>query len=279
MIAVCGASGNIGKRVVAALRQEGAGVRALVRTPQSGEKGLEFVPVDLTKRESVISSLTGVGKVFLLTPIGSGQMDMERNVIQAAAVKGVRQIVKLSAMGAAEQSPIKFARIHGWAEEAIKVSGCSWTFIRPNMFMQNLFWYKGALQAGALPLPLGTAPVSHVDGYDVAAVATHALLNDRHIGKIYTVTGPEALTGAQVAAALSAVAKGTVNYRPISSSEFREYLKGTGETDMVVEAEVELFKYWSQGNGSEVTSVVSEVTGRKATSLHEFAIREKERLL
>ena len=132
---------------------------------------------------------------------------MERNVIQAAAAKGVRQIVKLSAMGAAEQSPIEFARIHGRMEEAIKVSGCSWTFIRPNMFMQNLFWYKVALQAGALPLPLGTALVSHVDGDDVAAVAACALLDDKHVGKIYTVTGPEELTGVQVAAALSAVLK------------------------------------------------------------------------
>jgi uncharacterized protein YbjT (DUF2867 family) len=279
MIAVFGASGTIGSRVVAALPRDGARIRAMVRKrPEQSHPGVEYTPVELTKAESVSTALEGVETVFLLCPNGKGQLAMELDAVRACVEKGVQRIVKLSAMGASPTSPIDFARLHGRVEEAIRASGCAWTFLRPNMFMQNLFWYQAALRQGLLPLPLGTAEVSHVDGDDVAAAAARALLKDEHAGKIYTLTGPEALSGTAVAASLSRVLGRTIQYAPVSSADFASFLKSAGEPDEIVAAEIELFAHWSQGHGSEATNAVAELTGAAPTTLEEFAYREKARL-
>ena len=279
MIAVCGATGTIGTQVTAALLREGAEVRALVRSPRIEDKpGIGFVAVDLAEKDQLRAALAGVERLFLLCPNGERQEAMERNVVQCCAEQGVRRIVKLSAMGADAQAPIAFARVHGRVEDLIRDSGCEWNFIRPNMFMQNLFWYRSALAEGSLPLPLGEAAVSHVDGSDVAAVAARVLVEDGHSGEVYTVTGPAALTGGQVATALSEILGRAIAYQPVSSDSFRSYLKGSGEADYVADAEVELFDYWRRGHGSEVTDAVSVVTRRAPISLSEFALRERIRL-
>ena len=279
MIAVCGATGTIGTQVTAVLLREGAEVRALVRSPRiSDQKGIDFVAVDLLEKDSVRAALTGVDRLFLLCPNGERQEEMERNVVQCCAEEGIQRVVKLSAMGGGAQSPIGFARVHGRVEDLIRKSGCEWGFVRPNMFMQNLFWYRDALAGGSLPLPLGEAAVSHVDGGDVAAVAARVLLEDGHSSAAYTVTGPEALTGEQAAAVLSEALGRAIAYQPVSSDSFRSYLKASGEADYVADAEVELFDYWSQGHGSEVTDAVRVVTGRAPISLSEFARRERTRL-
>ena len=203
---------------------------------------------------------------------------MERNVVECCAEQGVRRIVKLSVMGADGQSAIMFARVHGRVEELIRHSGCEWSFIRPNMFMQNLFWYRGALVGGSLPLPLGEAAVSHVDGGDVATVAARLVVEEGHAGAVYTVTGPEALTGEQMAAVLSEALGRAIAYQPVSSDGFRTYLKGSGEADYVVEAEVELFYCWSRGHSRDVTDAVRVVTGQAPISLSEFVQRERTQL-
>ena len=276
MIAICGANGTIGKRVVAALKQRGAAIKALVRTPQpGGDRQVEFVAADLSRRADLVAAFAGVSTVFLLCPNGPRQEEMESNVVNATVASGVKRIVKLSVMGSGAQSPIEFARLHGRVEDAIRASGCEWTFVRPNMFMQNLFWYKSALGEGKLPLPLGEAAVSHVDGQDVGVAAAEALLDDRHSGKIYTVTGPKALTGAAAASVLSNVLERRIDYQPVSAPDFRTFLTSAGESDYVADAEVELFEHWSEGHGSTVTDDLETLTGSKATSFQEFVEREK----
>jgi uncharacterized protein YbjT (DUF2867 family) len=280
MIAVLGATGTIGRRVVAELSRKRGVIRALVRTVPANPIGsVDYVQIDLTKKESIELALDRVEKLFLLSPIGEAQSVSELNIVTSAAKQGVRRIVKLSVMHADPVSPIEFARIHGSLEEAIRASGCEWTFIRPNMFLQNLFWYKTALQQGQLPLPLADAPVSHVDANDVASVSATALLDDAHAEKSYTVTGPAAVTGTEMASVLSEVLHKAISYQPLSRASFQAYLQSTGETPYVVAAEVGLFSYWSEGHGSQVTGDVAQVTGRAATSLKTFAHRERANLL
>jgi uncharacterized protein YbjT (DUF2867 family) len=280
MIAVLGASGTIGRRVVAELSRQQAAVRALVRTiPAKPIEAVDYVQIDLTKGESIEGALDGVEKLFLLSSNGEAQSIAEANIVRSAAKQGVRRIVKLSVMHADPSSPIEFARIHGRVEDSVKSSGCEWTFIRPNMFLQNLFWYKTALQQGQLPLPLADAPVSHVDADDIASVSAVTLLDDSHAGKTYTITGPAAVTGTELASTLSEVLHKAISYQPLSSARFEDYLKSTGETHYVVAAEVGLFSYWSEGHGSQVTDDIAQVTGRAATSLEKFADRERANLL
>ena len=282
MILVCGATGTIGSRVVNELVKADAPVRTMVREVSkiSGASAgnIEQVPGDLAKPETLARALQGIDTVFLLTPVGPKQLEMEQNLVSAAVSSGVRRLVKLSAMGASSDANFDFARIHGESENSIRASGLGWTFVRPNMFMQNLGWYQGEIAQGRLPLPLGSAAVSHVDAGDVAAVSARALLNEEHALKSYTVSGPEALTGDEVSSILSEVLRRSITYRPPPTAQFREFLKGAGESEFVVNAECELFEYWSQGAGQAVTSDVEQVLGRKPVDLKTFVSRNASEL-
>ena len=107
----------------------------------------------------------------------------------------MRHIVKQSVIGAAEEA-YSLANIHRPVEKAIEGSGLSWTFLRPNSFMQNAvtFMAQTIRTEGAFYSASGQARISHVDVRYIAAVAVTALTAPGHEGKIHTLSGPEALT-------------------------------------------------------------------------------------
>jgi uncharacterized protein YbjT (DUF2867 family) len=89
-------------------------------------------------------------------------------------------------------------------EEAISSSGMGFTHLRPNLYMQGLLGFRSSIQSeGRIYAPAGDARVSIVDVRDIAAVAAAALTQSGHEGKVYDITGPEALTHAEMASLLS----------------------------------------------------------------------------
>jgi uncharacterized protein YbjT (DUF2867 family) len=98
-------------------------------------------------------------------------------------------------MGASEEA-YSLANIHRPMEKAIERSGIGWTFLRPNSFMQNAVTFMApTIKAeGAFYSASGQARISHIDVRDIAAVAVAALTSAGNEGRIYTLTGPEALT-------------------------------------------------------------------------------------
>ena len=145
--------------------------------------------------------------------------------------------------------------------------------------MQNLRWFREALSQGVLPMPLGDAIVSHVDALDVARVISQVIAESDHYRRIYTVTGPQALSGQDVASDLSTALEKPIQYLPISIGEFRAALKQRNDPDFLIEGECELFDDWKNGGGSEVTDVVMRVTGQEPTSLLQFAMNNKSELV
>ncbi len=278
MVLVCGATGTIGGQVVRQFTGAHLPVRALLRKPPTADKaplpeGVSYVVGDLSDSASLLAALEGIERVFLVSAVGDHQDQQELNLIHAAAERGVSHVVKLSVMGADAQASFAFGRLHGGIEQQLEASGMKWTMIRPNMLMQNLRWYQSAMALGTLPFPLQNAAVSHVDAKDVAAVAFCALTQTGHHGKKYLLTGPKALTGDEVAETISLGAGKPVRYAPVPMSGFRSYLESNGESPFVVASECELFEAWGAGAGSEVTTVVQDVTGRPPVSLAEF-VRE-----
>jgi len=286
MILVCGATGTIGSRVVESLTAEGLPVRALVtrkRTaPSSPESTVNYAVADLLSPETLGPALEGVEQVFLLTPNVAEQAQMESNLIEAARRAGVKHVVKLSVMGADAGSRSYFSRLHGESEKRLEESGIAWTHIRANMLMQNLRWFREALSQGILPMPLGQAVVSHVDAADVARVISKVIAGTEHYRHVYTVTGPRALSGEEVASDLSSVLASAlgkpIQYVAISIDEFRAALKQRNDPEFLINGECELFEDWKNGGGSEVTDVVLRLTGQQPTSLLEFAGDNKSEL-
>ncbi|MEO8430856.1 MAG: NmrA family NAD(P)-binding protein, partial [Acidobacteriota bacterium] len=86
-------------------------------------------------------------------------------------------------------------------EQALKALGVPHTILRPNNFYQNDHWFKDAiLQYGVYPQPIGDIGISRVDTRDIAEAAVRALTEEGHLGKTYTIAGPDAVSGEDCAA-------------------------------------------------------------------------------
>jgi uncharacterized protein YbjT (DUF2867 family) len=269
MILVTGASGTVGSEVVKALGGRSAGVRAGYRTrPQNVPAGVESVKLDYERPETIRPALQGVDTLFLL----SNTVDPERKVVDEAKRAGVKRIVKLSVIGAAEEG-FTFARWHRAVEKYIEASGLGWTFLRPNGFMQNVVTYMGETirSQSAIYSPAGNAAASHIDARDVGAVGARVLTDKGHEGKAYELTGPAALTYGQIAEILSRVLGRTIGYVPISPEQYRQAAVAAGTPEGYADALVDLNRYYLEGKAAAVTPAVRQLTGRDPIPFEQFA--------
>jgi uncharacterized protein YbjT (DUF2867 family) len=274
MILVTGATGTVGTGLVKRLSARGENVRAFVRNAKHkiAFPGVEFVQGDFHDPASFLAALEGVDRLFLLIPSLAEVEGQQKAFVDAAKKRKVRHIVNLSQLGADEHSPGRFQRYHGAVENYIRESGIAFTFLRPNLFMQALLKFRSTISAqGALYAPAGEGRVSLVDVRDIAAVAERALTEAGHDGKVYTITGPEALSHFEIAAELSGALRKPIHFVDISPDKMRETLLSFGMRPWQVDGVVEDYEQYRNGEAAEVTSSVKEVTGREPHSFAEFA--------
>ena len=224
MILITGATGNIGVGLVKILSGAGQSARAFVRNPARRQAitilGIELVEGDFAKPETSMPALDGVD---LLIPSSSEVEQQQRNFVDAAKRSKVRHLVKVSQLAADEHAAGRFQRHHAAVEKQILKSGILYTFLRPNLFIEGLLNVRSTISSeGAFYAPAGDAKVSIVDARDIASLAARALTEWGHAGKTDDITGPEALTHAEMAQQLSkAVGKANYGRRHPSRSNAR----------------------------------------------------------
>jgi uncharacterized protein YbjT (DUF2867 family) len=275
VILVTGATGKVGQEVVRQLAAAGVPLRALVRDPLRASHirlpGVEIVPGDLGKPETLEAALRGVDRMFLLCPPDPDQVTLQGNAIDAARRLGVRHVVKISVAGGPD-SGTQIGRWHWTTEKQVEASGLSFTLLRPVWYMQQMLLFAPAIAAtGSFELPMGTGAVALIDTRDVAAVAVCALTQSGHDRKIYDLTGPEALTFDQIADALSVATGKKVSYVHVPPDYARKHLLRMGLPRWLVEDMLVLCASFREGYGAAVSPAVKELTGRPARSFAEFA--------
>lgn len=286
MILVTGATGSNGGAVLGELRARGVAIRALVHRPEQVEqmrgRGVEAVAGDFLNPASLDAALAGVDQAFLVCASTPQQEQMETNFVEAAErAGGVRHVVKLSVLGADAVSPMTFGRRHGAVENRLKASGLAWTMLQPiNFAQQLLFQVAGQVkQQGAFFDPLGEAAVAYVDVRDNAAVAAIALTEPGHEGQSYPLTGPEALTGAQIAQTLTTITGRLVRYQAISLDEFKQGALQMGLPEAIAEPLRDLYALLQTGAGATVSDSVTRVTGKPARRFEALAREQADTLL
>jgi uncharacterized protein YbjT (DUF2867 family) len=273
MILVTGASGNVGKEVLKQIAQTGAQVRAAfqsVSKAAAAPSGFEIVSVDYQQPETLRAALKGVDRVFLVGPPTSQLPALERKAMDVIAQSDVRQVVKLSAMGGREAI---FPRQHAESEAYIQSCGVPYTFLRPNGFMQNIVNYNAPTinTQNAFYGSEGDGRVSQIDIRDVAAVAVKALTEDGHIGKAYTLTGPEALMNREIAQVLSDALGREVRYVNLPPAQLKEALLSAGVTEWNADALLDLQRLYREGKAATVTRDVEQILGRKPITFAQFS--------
>lgn len=265
-ILVIGSSGTVGSELTRLLRAEGHRVRA---TTHGRATGADRVHLDLTTGEGLREAFEGVDKAFFLAPPGyADQYKLLSPLIQEAKRRGLSKVVLMTAMGAnaVETSPFRRAEIE------LERSGIDYHIIRPNWFLQNFhtFWLQGILRHGKILVPGGRARVSFIDARDIAAVAAK-LLTETHAKRDYDLTGPEAVTHDDVAAALSEVTGKEIAYAEVTPTDFKNGLVGAGVPADYADTLNMIFGFLREGYAAPVTPEVKNILGREPRGLAGYA--------
>jgi len=273
-VLVTGATGNTGRAIIDALIGRGAPVRAMIRTAADSSRLPDGVPVavaDFDDPASVAAALDGAGRAYLVTPSSERAEAQQRRFADLAVQAGVRHLVVLSQLAADEQSPVRFLRYHAAVERHVRDLGIAWTFLRPNLFFQGLMAFARSIAAESrFYAPIGDARVSAVDVRDIAAVAAVALSEPGHEGATYTLTGPASVTHAEMAAALTCALGRTITFTDVPPDAFAENLQGI-LPPWQIQGLLEDYAHYRQGEAASVSPAVTEVAGRPAINVGQFA--------
>ncbi|KOT96495.1 MULTISPECIES: SDR family oxidoreductase [Streptomyces] len=223
MIVVTGATGNIGRPLTRALAAAGEEVTAVSRHPAAVPDGARHVVADLAEPAGLRPVLTGAESLFLLL---SGDLHATganpADIVGEAVESGVRRVVLLSTLGVVTR-PFGTTRIAMRAlEDAVRESGLDWAVLRPGGFASNALWWAESVRARrVVAAPFGDVGVPVVDPADIAAVAAACLLEDRHTGAAYELTGPEVITPRGQTEALAAALGAPVAFQELTREEAR----------------------------------------------------------
>ncbi|MFF1307140.1 NAD(P)H-binding protein [Streptomyces sp. NPDC058307] len=274
MILVTGATGTIGSDVVRRLVARGEKVRALTRDPGGAQlpPGVEAVRGHHRDLDSVAAAMAGADAAFLVGVFGPEDADSDGGMVRAARAAGVRRVVKLSAISAGDPRTGLGGIAHGHGEEAVRESGLEWVILRPSAFASNTLSWAEAIRSGEpAPNMLGVGRQGVVDPRDVAEVAVAALVDAGHVGRTYTLTGPETLSPQDQAAVLGEVLGGRVELRDLTPPQTRELLVASGWSEQAAQGLLRSVRFVAEGGNAVVTGDVEEVLGRPARTYREWA--------
>jgi uncharacterized protein YbjT (DUF2867 family) len=167
---------------------------------------------------------------------------------------------------------VRFLRYHAAVERRICELAVAFTFLRPNLYFQGLLAFQPLIaKEGRFVAPIGDARVSAVDVRDIAAVAARVLTESGHEGKTYTITGPSAVTHAEMANAIAAAVGRHVAFVDVPPQAFAGALTAAGVPSWQVEGLLEDYAHYARGEASEVYSSVRDVTGVEPCDITRFA--------
>jgi NAD(P)H dehydrogenase (quinone) len=259
MIVVTGASGQVGGRVGRLLAAPHV---LLVRDPSRApetDKSVKFA--EYADKSAMIAALTGADTLFLV----SGREDPHRlaahkSAVDAAVQAKVERIVYLSFAGAAPDCTFTLGRDHWHTEQHIRATGLRFTFLRDNMYLEMIPRLAGA--DGVIRGPGGDGRVAAVSYDDIAASVVAVLEEpERHDGRTYTLTGPEAFTLQEAADLLG------LRYERETVEEAYASRAHYGAPDFEVAGWVTSYEAIAAGELAEVTGDVERLTGRPPRSL------------
>lgn len=221
MIVVTGATGNVGRSLVRLLAEAGEQVTAVARhitEADAPSSGVRVLAADLGDVRSLRPALEEADALFLLV---AG--DDPQGLVGEAKAAGVRKIVLLSTQGAGTR-PHAYEHA-GRFEAAVRGSGLAWTVLRSGGLASNAYaWAEPIRLHRTVAAPFGDVRLPIVDPDDVAAVGAAALRDDAHDGATYVLTGPEATSPRERAAAIGRALGEPVRFVEQTPQQAREQM-------------------------------------------------------
>ncbi|MGH3677839.1 MAG: NAD(P)H-binding protein [Mycobacterium sp.] len=272
-ILVTGATGNVGRPLVAELANAGVEVRAVTRHPATAQfpAGVEVV-------SSAAAGLHGTSAVFLNSrALGE---DLAR-VVELARREGVNRLVALSAINADDdfsRQPSRFRGDRNKEVEQLAVgSGLEWVSLRPTVFATNfLGMWAPQIQAGdVVNGPYASASTAPIVETDIAAVAAEALITDELVGQRIPLTGPEAFTNAELVEVIGSILGRPLRYQEVSAESVRQRFVAAGLPAEFADAYI-AYLFVTVEKPAVVTRDVEEILGRSAQSFAQSVTEHRD---
>jgi uncharacterized protein YbjT (DUF2867 family) len=279
---ITGATGTIGSRVVDRLLQAGQRPRIFVRNSQQAQERfgdrVDIVVGDLAGPESLAAALDGIDAVFLVST-GPGLEGLDEAAARISHARGVRKLVKLSSMDARQD--VGSGVFHARGEAAIRACGIGYVFVQPAGFMTNALGWATSIRAeGIVRSCTGDGRIAFIHPDDIADVATMALTASSWDGQSLPVTGPQALSFAEMTAMIAAAIGRPLSFQPVSEDEARQRWIARGEDPYWVDTvDVPIWRAVRRGRLAEVTDTVQRVTGRSPKRFDQWAKEVAEAFL
>jgi ergot alkaloid biosynthesis protein len=268
-ILVTGGTGKTGGRLARRLVYLGHRVKIATRTPQPFP-GADSIRFDWNDPATHEAALTAVDRIYLVAPVG----DPDPHPVMAAFIdralaSGVRRFVLLSASSLPEGGPAM-----GSVHRLLRETAPEWSVLRPTWFMQNFSEQQHRLtirDEGVIYSATAAGRVPFIDADDIAEVAARSLLDDRPHNTDHIITGPEALTYADVAHILTDILGRPIRHADISASALadRHIAQGMDPTYATLLAAMDTAI--AAGSEDRTTDTVERVTGRAPRSFRAFA--------
>ncbi len=258
-ILVIGGTGKTGRRIVQRLEAQGRPVR---NGSRSGSPSFDWD--DRSTWKPALENVAAVYITYYPDLAAPGAPGAIQHLVDLAAASGVRKLVLLSGRGEEEAQR---------CEQIVQNSGLDWTIVRCGWFNQNFsenFMHEMVVD-GVVALPAGDVLEPFVDVDDIADVAVAALIEDRHSGQLYELTGPELLTMEQ---AVSEIAKATgrdIRFQPISREQFVAGLTANQLPEELISLLDYLFTTVLDGRNAYLTDGVQRALGREPKSFAAYA--------
>jgi len=272
LFATTGATGVVGGLVARDLADRGCTQRLLVRTPAKAPQLPDSTvhQFSYSDRAAATAALDGVDVLFMVSASESAKrVDEHRSFIDAAAAAGVGHVVYTSFAAAAPDATFTLARDHYATEEYIKASGMKWTFLRDGLYLDFMEALVG--DDGVIRGPAGDGRASFVARADVARTATAVLVDPApHAARTYDITGPEALTLAEVAATISRIRGQNVTFHDETVEEAYRSRARYGAPDWQVDAWVSTYTAIASGVMAPVSDSIEQITGLAPMNLETY---------
>jgi uncharacterized protein YbjT (DUF2867 family) len=266
-ILVVGASGSVGSGIAAQLKEQGHQVRTT--TSKKADASADKVYLDVVTGEGLVQAFDGIERAFLMSPGGyADQYKVLSPLIQQAKRQGLKKVVLLSAFGADadDNAPLRRSEIE------LEKSGVPYNVIRPNWFMQNFntFWVHGIREQGVISLPVGDAKTSFIDTRDISAVGARLLASDEFNNRAFNLTGAEAITHAQVAAAIGEATGKKVVFADSEPAQLKQGLLSGGVAEDYADFLLLIMGYLKAGYNSAVNNEVKNILGREPIGFQQY---------
>lgn len=287
---VTGASGQLGRRVVAHLLDQGAthviaGSRNLEALADLAERGATLRRTDFDDPTSLDAAFAGVDRLLIISVLDTPDDPPRRlrqhlAAVEAAARAGVKHIVYTSMQNPDADSPIPFAPDHAGTEAAIEQTGIPFTILRPNWYAELAFmWLPPVLSSGKWFSAAGDGKVAYLWRDDLARAAAAALLSDSAESRKLNISGADLLTAQDIITSVNEIFGVSAAVVPVSEEELAAGLRAAG----LPEAQVAIFSSFDVntrlGRVDSTDEDFQRLIGHRPRGLRDFLRENREALL